>query len=498
MHRLFILSLLFLNVLATNAQGQESQIDSTYLSTLINDIKKSAKLESGTAIAVVQNDKVIYQGYFGYQDIENKVKVSADTQFYIASVTKPFTALNALLDANIGKMDVNSNIGDMFSDFPLQERRSATIKNLLTHTASINNLPLVLATAYSGEHQFKSLEAMVNQTAEASSEEVGEFKYTNVGYNIYSVFSDRYFKQSWQEKLQQQVFAPANMLNTSARSSTLRDISNVAKPYSLMANNRTSALYFQKTDETMHAAGGMYSTASDLGQFLIAQLNDGRVAGKQVFPANVITRSQEQQAKTDKSYLDFKRDGYAWGWYTGEYKGQRMLHHFGGFAGAHAHLSFIPGKNIGLVVVNNEDFLSSRLTSIVSDYVYGALLGEYDIDQRVQQRALKLKKKLSGVDGMLLKEQKKLRARTWNLSQEMKEYVGEYSHPLLGSIHIKSNEQSRFDVQWGVMQSSSLGMNDADKIRVEMEPTTGTVITFNVNDKVQSLHYAGIEFVKTK
>ena len=494
MNRFFILSLLIFTALTGNAR--EHQIDSSYLSKLVNDVKKSAKLESGTAIAVVQNDTILYQGYFGYQDIGNKVKVSADTQFYIASVTKPFTALNALLDAEHGKIDIDTNLGEMFPNLSLPDRTSATIKDLLIHTASINNLPLVMATAYSGQHSSDSLQALVNQTSEASSEALGEFKYTNVGYNIYSVYSDSFFNQSWQDKLQQQIFIPAQMTSTSARFSTLEDVSKVAKPYSLMSKNRTSALYLEKTDQTMHAAGGMYSTATDLGKFLIAQLNNGKVGEKQAFPAKVIARSHQQQANTEKTFIDFKRDGYAWGWYTGEYKGERMLHHFGGFAGAHAHLSFIPNKNIGLVVVNNEDFLSSRLTSIVADYIYGALLEESGIEEKVELRAQELKNRLSGLDGMLAKEQEKLAARKLQLSKDIHDYVGEYSHPLLGSIYIEFDEQSSLRAKWGLMRSNSLGMNDADKIRVEMEPNNGTVITFNVTDKIESLSYAGIDFFK--
>ena len=77
-----------------SVQGNE-QADSVFatLSSNINQTKSLAGLSSGTSMAVIQGDSVIYAGNFGYADILNNVKASSDTPYYIASVTKPFMAL---------------------------------------------------------------------------------------------------------------------------------------------------------------------------------------------------------------------------------------------------------------------------------------------------------------------------------------------------------------------------------------------------------------------
>ncbi|WP_100640677.1 serine hydrolase domain-containing protein [Alteromonas facilis] len=496
MRRLISLSLLLFSVHTHNVNAQEHALDTEFLASFVNEVKSAARLPSGTAVAVIKDDKIIYQGNFGYQDIENGIATSENTRFYIASVTKPFTALNYLLDEKSDRHLASVTLPEMFPELALNGREMVTAKALLTHTASINNLPLVLATAFSGEYSSESLELLVASMSTESKEPVGEFKYTNVGYNIYSVYSDRVFQQGWQEKLQLQVFKPAQMNATSARRSTIKQQQYIAKPYSLKNSDRQAALYLEKADNTMHAAGGMYATASDLGRFLIAQLNYGVLNGKQVYPADVIERSHVRQVTAEASYLDFKRDGYAWGWYTGNYKEQRMLHHFGAFSGTHAHLSFMPESKIGVVVINNEDFLSPRLTSIIADYVYGTLLGDETIKNTVTERVKQLTDRLSGLDAMLLKEKEKIQGRRFVLSLPKEHYVGEYNHPLLGSIVVKQNVNQSFDVEWGVMHSSSTGMNEPEQIRVELEPTSGTVITFNIDEDVTSLTYAGIEFRK--
>ncbi len=480
----------------SSASANDSVIDSEYLASVVNGIKSRAGLNSGTAVAVVKGDKVIYEGYFGYKDIAAKSKVDENTIFYLASATKPLTALNFLLDSQKYPELKKTTIAQMFPKFAVSDRKTVTASHLLTHTASINNLPLVLATAYSGEHSHKSLQEIVTTLSTASSEPVGEFKYTNVGYNIYSIYSDKRFDSTWQQKLAWQVFTPAGMHNTTAVRSLISDERNIARSYSLPEENNNEALYLEKRDNTLHAAGGVYSTASDMARFLVAQLNDGVLNGEQVYPAAVVEDSHTKQVAADTSYGDFERDGYAWGWYTGEYKQQPLLHHFGGFAGVHSHLSFMPEQKLGLVVLNGEDFLSARLTGLIADYVYGAMLGEKDIKQNISLKAEKLGAKLDSLDEMIAHEKEKIASRKWLLSLPATHYVGQYKHPLLGTISVSLNDQQRFNVQWGVMHSNSTGMNEKDQIRVELDPTSGSVIEFNVEENVIGLKYAGERFIK--
>ena len=359
------------------------------LENLVTETKALSQLMSGTSIAVVANDKIIYQGNWGYANIDKEIPATSSTPYYIASITKPFLALNALLDIDNKRLSATTSIDEMFPSLELDglTEQKVTIQQLLSHTSGLVNSPLGLATAYSGIHSPASLKEMIIKQTKISKLGFGEFDYTNIGYNIYSVYTDKHFDTPWQTRLEQQVFAPLQLNQTSARMSDMSNADlSVAKPYSLMMAEPNQPLYLEKVDQTMHAAGGMVSSTNDLARFIIAQLNQGTVNGVQVFPASVIQQSQQKLATTSAKYQDFERDGYAWGWYTGDYKGERMLHHFGGYAGTHSHLSFIPAKGIGLVVLNNEDFLSSKLTSLIADYVYGILLGDSTTIQRVQSR----------------------------------------------------------------------------------------------------------------
>jgi CubicO group peptidase (beta-lactamase class C family) len=366
------------------------------------------------------------------------------------------------------------------------------VRDLLVHTSGLDNEPLVWATAYSGIHDDASLATLVAASVPDASSPRGHFNYGNVGYNITSVWTSRALRRPWQQQLRRAVFQPLRMRHSSAYASRA---GAVARPYSLASSTPDVPLYLQKADQTMHAAGGVIATAPDLARLLIAELDAGRVDGRQVFPAAVIARSQQDQASLDARYLDFARTGYAWGWYSGEYKQRRLLHHFGGFAGTHAHLSFMPDAGIGLVVLNNEDTLSPRLTSLIADHVYGRLLGDEATDTRVAARFAELDADIATLRASLPARRAALEARRWQLQRPRGAYAGRYRHALLGEVAVTVGADGGMHLAWGRVASRATAVEAPDQVRVEFAPNSGQVVQFASGDSgVASLAFAGMRF----
>ena len=472
------------------------------LTRAVQQFKDDTDYPAGTAVIVVKDGKVAYQGYFGFADIQAKTPVTRDTVFYIASATKPFFALDVLLAEHAGRLDTRTSLQAMFPDarFNGFDAGTVTARHLLTHTSGIENGALGWATAFSGMHDPASLPRLVMASQPNAESPLGTFDYTNIGYNIASLWLDRVDAKQWQAQLQARIFAPLRMTHTTARASEA-DVRGwtVAKPYAFIATDRSVPLYLRKTDTTMHAAGGMLSSAPDLATFLIAQLGDGKLGRKQVLPAAIIRASQVRQATTDGKYMDFPRDGYAWGWYTGEYKGRRMLHHFGGFAGFHAHLSFMPEAGIGLVVLNNEDVLGARLTNLIADYAYGLALDEPGIAAKAKERFVQLAGDAAKLEQAAVRQRDALQARPWRLSLPRAAYAGRYMHADLGEMTVTLQADDGLAVRWGELQAVASGFDKPDHVRVELVPNSGNVLEFVVADgKVQALVLDGMRFARTR
>lgn len=472
------------------------------LEGFIRKTKEITAHPSGTAIAVVKDGEVVYEGYFGFADIRRRTPVTRDTAFYIASTTKPFMALNVLLKEAQGGLDTRMSLQAMFPEtqFTGFDAGAVSMKDLLVHTSGIDNQPLVWVTAFSGVHDAASRPALVAASYPDAEVAHGTFKYTNVGYNIASVWLDRRFAMPWQDQLDAAVFQPLGMRHSSAYISRAQARGwPLALPYSFASAVPNDTLYLRKADDTMQAAGGLVSTASDLATFLVAQLSQGRLTGRQVLPHGVVARAQEQQVALQGRYLDFERTGYAWGWYTGEYKGRRMLHHFGAFPGYHAHLSFIPEAGVGLVVLNNEDVLAAQLTNLIADYAYGTLLDEPGVESRLSARFAELQVKAKAMQEAMAKRRDLILARPWQLSLSHAAYAGTYVHELLGTVSVQVNDDRQMSLHWGRLEAVATGYEKQDQVRVEFRPNSGDIVSFAVNDgRVETLTLEGMVFKKSR
>ncbi|MBO5070869.1 MAG: beta-lactamase family protein, partial [Roseburia sp.] len=69
----------------------------------------------GMSAVVTQNGETIYQGCFGDERIG--IKVSEDTIFRLASMTKPVTAVAALILVEQGKLELDTPIYKFMPEF---------------------------------------------------------------------------------------------------------------------------------------------------------------------------------------------------------------------------------------------------------------------------------------------------------------------------------------------------------------------------------------------
>ena len=401
----------------------------------------------GMAMAVVRGDEPVYARGAGLADVEANLPFTADTPFYIASVTKPFTALLTTLLDREGTLQLDATLADLFPDVPFDpaiEADQVTVRHLLSHTAGIDNGPIGFRAAFTGEHTPAQMRQLLAGTVVEEDAPRGTFEYTNVGYNILSLHLDELDGGPWQDLLADRLFAPLGMTRTTAYASEASSW-RPAMPYAPTPDGGAERIMLVKHDDTMQAAGGMISTATDLARWLTLHLNAGRLNGRQLVPADVIAEVHQPVA-TDRgdSFGPFGRDGYALGWQTGTYDGDTMLHHFGGFAGFHAHTSFMPERNLGVVVLANESSLGGRLASLFATFAYDWWNTEPSDRDAVVARTRDARDAIkSQMDAGLDRYAQSLAERaerTWQLSLDPSAYTGTYVNPDYGTMVVEMVE----------------------------------------------------------
>jgi CubicO group peptidase (beta-lactamase class C family) len=357
----------------------------TKLDSFIESSMNAYQVVPGLAICVVKGDRAIYERGFGLRNAKSQLPVTPETGFYIASSTKSYVGMAASVLAAEGKLDLDAPISRYLPDMRLPEPLSPdsiTVRALLTHRSGINNIPIQIHLVRDGA---LSKDEFLRMMYEKSKPMATDFKYTNLGYNVAGYILQDVTGNPWQEVVAETVLQPVGMPNTST-SITEAQQREFALPYQSTGDGWK--LLELKTDSTMHAAGGIVTTVSDAARWIIVNLHGGMINGRQALPAEAVRVAHTPWATLDSRYYRFHRTGYGLGWYTADFENEVLMHHFGGFDGYHAHISFMPQHDIGVAVfINTDSYDGDTLVHMLAAYTYELLLDHEGADEKYQKES---------------------------------------------------------------------------------------------------------------
>jgi len=470
-----------------NAQTNEYDTIDKFIETTLNNFKETP----GLAITIIKDGKPFFTKAYGYADVENKIEAKPSTAYYIASTTKSFVGLLALQLAEEGILDLEKPITHYapIKDFKDNSAfKDVTIKDLITHTSGIRNSHLTFRNSSEGEY---SLDDMVRIMETKTINSYKKFRYDNLGYNVLDFILQIEFNLNWKDLLKDKILDPLKMNRTTAYlSKAEKNNWDMAQPYSALNDLELPKLVStQKNDATMHAAGGLVSSIEDAQKWLLVNMNDGKLNGKQIFSKDIINKSHSLVAEYGGKTEIFENKGYGYGWNNAMYKEQKVIYHFGGFDGFFSHISFMPEKNIGIAVFTNEANLGDNASNLVASFAYDLLLGNISSTSDYKEQVDAAEKRRGRVQSSFSGDRAfRAKYRDWTLKNKFSDYIGEYYNPNLGTISI-TLKQEVLHAKLGIASSISSPAVDEDTIRVEFRDSRGSNILF-VFDKNGSPHAA--------
>lgn len=488
-----------LAVVAGGASAQDRAAFGAAMDAFAQKAMLRVEAAPGLALAVVDEDGLVHAAGFGVADVATGAAVTTDTRFYIASATKAFTALSIAVLALRGEVDLDAPLADWAppSGVPAEIAARITLTDLLSHRSSVDNAPIAFRLAYSGDWTPEVLWRLTADTAPRDTP-YGQFVYANSGYNLATVLSERRWGRDWREMVEDEVLTPLGMTATTARIDAARASGVVvAAGHFGRIPGQPERSPLQKRDATMQSAGGLISTASDMAVWLEAQINDGRVGGRQVFPAGLVASTHASRVAQETSFGPYVRTGYGLGWQVGRYGDDVLIHHFGNFSGSRTHVSFMPERRLGVAVMVNEDAFAGDLADVVANYAYDWSAGLPDIDAvydaKLDALILERDRRRTGIAGAV--EARAKRARTLSLANAA--YVGDYVNPAYGTLTIREAGE-RLSVAIGVQQALADYLTEPEGLRVELTPFRGEGVVFKLDadGRPTTLTYQDVVFVR--
>lgn len=313
----------------------------------LRDILKSYGTVGGQ-VAIIKNGQVAYHYEYGYADKENKKKVTENTKYRIASVTKVFTAMMAMRQVDDGTLDLDEDLSKIMGykvRHPSFPKQPVTTRMLLTHTAGLVDREKMYGPA---------LKEKLSDPDHYSSQPGKSFLYSNLSMGTAGAVLEKRSGQIISEYARDKFFSPMG-LDASFDAKYLSDKTLVANCYEgsqLSHDNKylTRAQSRGKPGETYHlTAGGLLISAEDLASLYSVLVNDGQYNGQQVLSEKSLKEMLTKQCETKKNFVQCigirRKDKLV---------GERNLYYHNGEAyGIHSLMALDMQDKSGVIVITS-------------------------------------------------------------------------------------------------------------------------------------------------
>jgi CubicO group peptidase (beta-lactamase class C family) len=270
---------------------------------------------AGAVTLVADKDKVLSLDTVGFADVGAKKPMRPDSLFWIASQSKPITATALMMLVDEGKVKLDDPVEKYLPEFKGQmvviekdsdhmllrkPKHPITVRNILTHTSgmpfssametpTLDLLPL---------HDAVRSYAMTPLTFEPDS----KWAYSNAGINTAGRIIEVVSGMPFEDFLDKRLFAPLGMKDTTFWPSE-EQVTRLAKSYrpnkekNGLEEIKISQLKYPLSDRKRGPmpAGGLFSTAGDVGRFCQMILNGGVYNGKRLLSEDAVKQMTTKQ-----------------------------------------------------------------------------------------------------------------------------------------------------------------------------------------------------------
>jgi CubicO group peptidase (beta-lactamase class C family) len=231
-------------------------------------------------ILVVQKGKVIFNKGYGLANHEHALPVRPLTKFYIASITKSFTAAAILLLQDKGKLAISDPVSRFLPDFT--DGKQITIHHLLTHTSGITDSLRFPDFFELSKRPYTTEEAVNLFCKKPLMFKPGEkSSYSNSNYVLLAYIVEKVSGQTFNDFLKTNFFIPLGMKNTGQPNRPNELVPHLATGYSAVGFDEFEiARPYDRSILT--GAASLYSTSADLAKWV-----EGLLAGRVLKKASV-------------------------------------------------------------------------------------------------------------------------------------------------------------------------------------------------------------------
>ncbi len=397
---------------------------------------------AGCAVAIVEKNKVLFTGGFGYADYEAKKPATANTLFQIGSCTKAFTCALLGVLSNEGKLDLDEKVRSYLPELRLYNdelNNNLTVRDVMCHRSG---LPRHDFSWYLNPTTRDSLVYRMRYF-EPSAGLRERWQYNNFGFLLQGSIAEKLTGKSWETNIRERFFQPLGMKTAMFDIWNAPKTADVAKGYFEEEGGIKPMDYYRI--DGMGPAGSIDASAAEMANWLLAWINGGKFNGQEILPPPYINQATSSQmtmgggapsAENPNIYFS----SYGLGWMLSSYYGHYRVEHGGNINGFSANVCFFPSDSIGVVVLVNQN--GSQVNSVVRNTIVDRLLR---LPYRDWHTALKDRAKQGQAAEEKNEKQEDLARKTGTqTSHPLSDFTGVYEHPGYGKLDVYIRNDSLF------------------------------------------------------
>lgn len=377
----FKLPLLLVAFFALSITSSKAQMAPADVDALVEKTLKTFDVP-GIAVAIVKDGKIVYAKGYGVASLATGKKVDENTLFGIASNSKAFTTAAIGILCDEGKLHLDDKVTDYIPEFKLYDpwvTSEFTIRDLLTHRSGLglgagDLMDFPDSTDFTMKDVIYNLRYFKPVTSFRST-----FAYDNQLYIVAGEVVARVSGMSWEDFIETRIMKPLGMTNSRAAYQRISGNSNYVDAHGTVEGAADTKVHVIPRYVTTHAdaAGGIYSSVTDLSKWVIMQMDNGKYGdGKQLFSEEI-----HKEMWTPQTILPVGAPGpynvhfgaYGLGWFLNDAKGYKEVSHTGGIDGMVTKVDLIPELKLAIIVLTNQQ--SGAAFSAIDNQIKDSYLG---------------------------------------------------------------------------------------------------------------------------
>ena len=312
----------------------------------------------GCAVGVTRNGAVVLAKGYGMADLEHDTPITRETRFYIASLSKQFTAMAVVLLAHDGKLTLDDPLRKWVPEIP-EFAKAITLRHLLYHTSGLRDYFTLLAVSgwpSDGQLTERQFLELIGRQKGLNFQPGEEFLYSNTGYVLLSIVVRRASTMPLREFASERIFKPLGMTHTE-----FRDDHTALIPQRAIGYQPAGSTYrISQPEFDVVGDGGMYSTVEDLVKW-DANFETGWVGD----------RDGIAQLELPGKLNDGQKIPYALAQAIGTFHGLKTFSHGGAYGGYRSTLTRFPDKGMSVITLCNTAAAPSTLAEQVARVYLG-------------------------------------------------------------------------------------------------------------------------------